>query len=82
MSHYRNVSTIIKMAEKYDSVALITLIEETDAELLADDIVYIVTTLFATMHPAEVIRLKAKFMNDIVDYEVQEMDFDEDQQPE
>ena len=62
---YQMVSTIVDSATKYDLEALVDLIERADADVLADTIAFVVTTLFNTLSVFEQRRVRNLLLDDI-----------------
>ena len=69
MSHFTNVTTLLEG----DTEELAYLIEHEDAEELADDIMYILTTVFSSMNQHERKRIKNKLIEEITEHDFSEM---------
>lgn len=80
MSHFRNVETIVKSADNYDVDELVLIFEDAAREgslnVLADDICYIVTTLFAGYSPTERARLMDKFRTEITQHAIKQLELE------
>jgi len=53
VSHFSNVKVLTDLATGYDMQAIVDMIEDSDAEELADDIAYVIITLFADLSEFE-----------------------------
>lgn len=79
MSHFQNIRALVDLAKTGDTVALTELIEESDAEVLADDICYVITTLMAVLSHHERNRLLTKFESEITDHEINQIELNLDE---
>ena len=81
MSRYSNVITLLDVAENYDSNELVSLVyrieEYTEAEELAEDIAFVIISLFGMVPVHLQERFKNRLTDEIVDVEIKEMFNDE-----
>ena len=74
-SHFRNVRALIEAAFQYDEEELETIIKNAEPSVLADDIVYVLTSIMATKTDEEKEQIKEYLLSDISQYETDQMEF-------
>jgi len=63
--HYKNVEALLSLSEGYDLEKLIAVFENSDLEVLVDDVAYVITKLFAHFSPQEKIKIRKQLMDEI-----------------
>jgi len=78
MSHFPNVRAIIELGLQNDSVSLAEYIENTDAEIFADDLCYVIVTLASRLGKEGMASAKELMLNSVTDHDFHQMGlFDE-----
>ncbi|MET0787364.1 MAG: hypothetical protein ABWY25_11735 [Paenisporosarcina sp.] len=75
MSRYNNVVTLLDMAENYNHEVLIELLldEDTDTETLAEDIAFVLISLWGMVPEYRQTEFKNRLTDEIVNVEIKEM---------
>ena len=79
MSRYSNVVTLLDIAENYDQDKVIELLldEDVDTESLAEDIAFVIISLWGMVPPEKQYEFKNRLTDEIVTYQIEEMFKDE-----
>lgn len=78
MSHYKNVKTLTDLAFTYDMQSIVNLIEFSDEEELADDIAYVIISLFASYSLPERKKFVDVLLTEITTHDFKGITYDED----
>ena len=77
VSRYNNVITLLDVAENYDNEKIVTLVfrveELTEAEELAEDIAFVICSLWGMVPAYLQEQFKNRLTDEIVDVEIKEM---------
>jgi hypothetical protein len=79
MSRYNNVVTLLETADTYDLEKLVDLLcdEDTSTEALAEDLAFVIISLWAMVPDERKSYFKDRLTDEIVNVEIQEMFQDE-----